>query len=122
MTNNVGSKVWGTTTPLLLSPSFEMHSLEIVPWHVCSKHEHEFKNNAFYVLTGYLWIDTWLGGRHEAVPLHVGRSYTVAPGVLHRFRTGESYCRALEMYFPNPEGPPLSEDIIRMDVGHEITP
>lgn len=117
---NIGNKVWGKTTPLLLSPSFEMHQLAIAPWHVCSKHEHEFKHNAFFVLEGELWLDTWVHSRHEAVPLRMGGSYTVAPGVLHRFRTGALFCRALEMYFPSINGPVLGEDIVRHDTGHEI--
>lgn len=118
-TQNVGEKVWGSTTPLILTPAFEMHSLVIKPWHVCSIHTHHFKHNAFYVVEGELWIDTWHHGRPNEQRLEPGQTYTVAPDVLHRFRTRYVYghCHALEMYFPNPGGPPLSEDIFRQNEG-----
>lgn len=118
------NKVWGTTTPLIVTPMFELHRLDIIPWHRCSLHRHQFKHNAFYVLRGGLFIDTALPERHpdtdigdyEKVWLDPGRTYTIAPGVRHQFRTASSFCVALEMYYTEP----LSEDIIRSIEGGPV--
>lgn len=116
-TLNIGEKIWGTTYPLVLDQTFEMHRLRIKPWHRCSEHLHQFKHNAFYVLAGVLFVDTWLDGRHEEKILGPGEHYTVAPGVRHQFRTGPIDCVCLEMYYPDPGGPVLSEDIHRFNEG-----
>src|SRR4051812_45193987 len=111
-TKNVGEKIWGNTEPLILTPLYEMHRLTIKPFHVCSIHTHQCKHNAFYVLEGTLFVDSWIdnsNGKADAIRLEVGASYTVAPGVRHRFRTGPKDCLALEMYYTEP----LSEDIKR---------
>lgn len=119
LTKNVGEKIWGVTKPLILTPLFEMHHLVIKPFHVCSIHSHQCKHNAFFVLEGVLFIDSWIdnsNGRADAIRLEARGSYTVAPGVRHRFRTGELGCQALEMYYTEP----LSEDIQRQNVGGPI--
>lgn len=112
-TKNEGKKIWGRTTPLIVKPFFEMHHLSIKSMHRCSMHVHQFKHNAFYVLSGMLFIDSEINGRKESRALGAGQVYTVAPGVLHQFRTDVQSCYALEMYFPEA----LSEDIIRQNVG-----
>lgn len=114
-TKNEGEKAWGVTTPLVLSPFFEMHHLDIKPMFRCSMHKHDFKHNAFYVLAGLLFIDTEIriDERREHRALSPGQVYTVAPGVWHQFRTGHESCTALEMYYPER----LSLDIIRRNVG-----
>lgn len=116
---NVGEKIWGDTEPMILTPMFEMHRLMIKPFHVCSIHTHQFKHNAFFVVRGTLFVDSWIekgNGRADAIRLEPGACYTVAPGVRHRFRTGEQECYALEMYYTEP----LSEDIQRENVGGPI--
>lgn len=115
MTANVGEKVWGTTTPLIVTPMFEMHRLEINPWFRCSYHEHNFKHNAFYVIEGVLYVDWQRLHAMMPVPLvlEVGDHFTIKPGVPHQFRTGPHACVALEMYYTEP----LSEDIVRHNVG-----
>ncbi len=120
---NRGYKVWGTTTPLIRSPMFEMHRLDIKPWHACSIHTHQFKHNAFYVLSGTLYVDVWADHtghayHHKLVPGigHALAHLTVQPGVRHRFRTGMDDTVALEMYYTEP----LSEDIQRENEGGPI--
>lgn len=115
---NRGYKVWGTTTPLIVSPMFEMHRLAIKPWHVCSIHKHQFKHNAFFVNQGTLYIDVWVDhtGKAEHTKLEAGAHFTVRPGVRHRFRTGSVACDALEMYYTEP----LSEDIQRENEGGPV--
>lgn len=108
-------KIWGVTVPLIVTPMFELHSIRVKPYHRCSLHIHQFKHNAFYVLRGELYIDQ--GRLHGCMPvptlLQVGHVHTVAPGVLHQFRTGKEWCDALEMYYTEP----LSEDIHRSNKG-----
>lgn len=113
-----GYKVWGTTTPLIVTPMFEMHRLVIKPWHRCSYHHHQFKHNAFYVIQGILHIDWQRIHAMMPVPttLWAGGTLTVKPGVPHQFRTGAEPCIVLEMYYTEP----LSEDIIRHNVGAEV--
>ena len=111
-------KVWGTTEALIVTPMFEMHRLIIKPWHRCSMHTHRFKHNAFYGLEGHVFIDTEInsptsGQRYE---LSKGNVFTIAPGVAHQFQTASAWCVMLEMYFTEP----LSEDIIRRNVGGPV--
>lgn len=112
-------KVWGTTTPRIVTPMFEMHHLNINPWHQCSIHTHRFKSNAFYVLDGVLYVDVWRDGpndRSPAIKLVAGADLTIPPNIRHRFRTGSAGAQALEMYFTEP----LSEDIQRQNEGSAI--
>lgn len=113
------TKIWGTTTPLVLMPTFEMHRLDIKPRHACSQHVHGAKINTFHVLDGDLYIDEW-GAELDGVLVHwrlnAGETFTVKAGIIHRFRTGPEPCKALEMYYPAA----LSEDIRRFDVGHAL--
>jgi mannose-6-phosphate isomerase-like protein (cupin superfamily) len=115
------NKVWGTTEPLVVTPLFEMHRLTIKPGFRCSLHVHRFKWNAFFVIFGRLFIDLVsadMGGPVIVEKLEVGGHTTVAPGVHHQFRTDEDgpLTSALEMYYCEP----LSEDIIRRNVGGPV--
>jgi len=112
-------KIWGTTEALIRTPMFELHRLCIRPYHRCSLHVHRFKHNAFYILEGILYIDSIvgdIGAPVEGAYLVGGDSFTVEPGVNHQFRTGAFGCLALEMYYTEP----LSEDIIRHNVGGPV--
>lgn len=113
------NKIWGTTEPLVITPLFEMHRLVINPEHRCSLHVHRYKWNAFYVISGSLFIDTVvgdLGAPVITVGLDAGDHTTLAPGLHHQFRTAVHPCCAIEMYYTEP----LSEDIIRRNVGGPI--
>jgi mannose-6-phosphate isomerase-like protein (cupin superfamily) len=115
-------KVWGVTEPLIVTPLFEMHRLTIKPGFRCSLHVHHFKHNAFYVIAGKLFLDIMsndLGGTITVEELGVGGFTAIAPGIHHQFRTDENgplFTCALEMYFTEP----LSEDIIRRNVGGPV--
>lgn len=113
MTINAGNKIWGQTTPLIVTPMFELHRLDINPNHRCSFHMHRFKHNAFVVLTGVLYLDVGFGSGMPPRRLRAGETATIPPGIPHNFRTGPIPCTALEMYYPEA----LSEDIQRFDVG-----
>lgn len=110
----ITGKVWGTTERQIATPLFEKHLLRIKPKHRCSLHKHHRKWNSFTVIQGVLYIDVVLdNGTVDTTKLIPGESTTVAPGVFHRFRTGDGPCVATEEYYPET----LSEDILRMDQG-----
>lgn len=111
-------KVWGSTELLLKTPLIEVHRLVIDPFSRCSMHKHEFKWNAFSVISGMLWIDVEKNdyALTDTTMIGPGDLTTVKPGEYHRFRTGDLATIALEIYYP--EG--LSEDIIRKDCGGAI--
>lgn len=109
-------KIWGSTEALIITPMFEMHRLIIKPWHRCSMHVHQFKHNAFYGLQGHVFIDTEIGRSGQRVELLPDHVFTIAPGVAHQFQTASAFCTMLEMYFTEP----LSEDIIRRNVGGHV--
>ena len=109
-------KIWGDTEALIVTPMFELHRLRIIPDHRCSLHKHRFKWNAFYVIEGGLFIDVIEGDLMAgvlSVELGPGDHTTIAPGIHHQFRTGPGPCLAREAYYTEP----LSEDIIRRNVG-----
>lgn len=119
------TKVWGTTESLIKTPMFELHRLVIKPMHRCSLHIHRFKHNAFYVLRGTLYIDLVADFvPPRTIKLQMGEMMTIKPGEYHQFRTDNSElmmitgvaCVALEMYYTEP----LSEDIIRRNIGASI--
>jgi len=108
-------KIWGTTEPLVVTPLYEMHRLIIKSEHRCSLHVHRFKWNAFYVIGGVLLLDLLVSELSPVVVEKLGEGgfTTIAPGVHHQFRTEAAPALALEMYYTEP----LSEDIIRRNVG-----
>ena len=114
-------KIWGTTEPLIVTPLFEMHRLVIKPGFRCSLHVHRFKWNAFFVIFGELFIDLVaadVGAPVVVEHLSVGGFTTVAPGLHHQFRTNDDgpLTSALECYYTEP----LSEDIVRRNVGGPV--
>jgi mannose-6-phosphate isomerase-like protein (cupin superfamily) len=108
-------KVWGETKTLLSTPLIEFHSIFIIPNSWCSWHKHEFKWNAFHVVSGKLTIEV-RKKNYELVDctiLYPGDTMSVPPGEYHRFVSHDEYTVALELYYPGI----LGEDIVREDVG-----
>jgi len=108
-------KVWGETTILLKTPFIEIHKLSIKPDAFCSLHKHEFKWNAFYVISGQLFIETHKNDYDlvDTTELNIGGFTSVKAGEFHKFYTKDKYCEALEIYYPEA----LSDDIVRKNVG-----
>lgn len=109
----IAGKVWGLTGPEIITPMFELHRLVIKRKHQCSMHVHHAKYNGFIVLTGELFIDVEKADMTDTTRLEAGQITVVKPGEHHRFRTGRRDCVALEFYFTAP----LTEDIVRRDIG-----
>jgi mannose-6-phosphate isomerase-like protein (cupin superfamily) len=115
MTYVVG-KVWGKTSPILQTPLVEVHKVKADPQCYCSKHKHEYKHNAFYVVSGELTIRVWAGDYDlvDSTLLKEGDFTTVGPGLYHDFEvTGAGPCEFLEIYYLEP----LAKDIVRETVG-----
>lgn len=108
--------MWGETEVVLATPTCEVHRLSVLPHAQCSLHRHAARWNAFYVLEGEVTIEVVQRAYAltDETVLREGDSATVAPGLLHRFRTGESGARLLEVYYPAALG---AEDIERTDAG-----
>lgn len=111
----INGKVWGSTQLLLSTPFLAIHQLVIKPNAVCSMHMHKYKWNCFYVVSGKLFIEVEKSSYAltDVTELEPGGFTTVSPGEFHRFHTGNLDTVALEMYYTEP----LSEDIVRKNVG-----
>lgn len=113
-------KPWGSTEVLFLDKHTQVSRICMVENGYSSCHKHETKANIFTVLRGHLIVSTyveredgtlWEVGSHTLSP---GQSYTVLPGIWHRFHAltcGE----AIESYYA-PDGSEVSlDDITRFD-------
>jgi len=116
MTGITIGKVWGQTSPILQTPLVEVHKVKALPGGYSSKHKHEHKHNAFYVISGTLLIKVW----NEDYPLvdvttlNAGDFTTVPPGLLHDFEVPQGdLCEFLEIYYLEP----LTADIVRETCG-----
>tara|TARA_Y100000310_G_scaffold334748_2_gene415186 strand:+ start:8801 stop:9142 length:342 start_codon:yes stop_codon:yes gene_type:complete len=107
-------KIWGSTSPILVTPLIEVHKIFVLPGGFCSKHKHEHKWNAFFVLDGHLeiWVNKTAYNLSDCTSLSDGHFTTVAPGEFHWFKA-ETEVNALEIYYLGP----ITEDIIRTNVG-----
>lgn len=108
-------KVWGSTTPVIATPLFELHLLHVKANACCSMHAHRFKHNAFVVVSGELTIEVQKNDYAlvDVTHLKAGEVTSVPPTEYHRFKSGPHGCVAYEIYYTEP----LSNDIIRRDVG-----
>lgn len=108
-------KIWGSTEPLLKTPMLEVHRLSINPRSRCSLHAHQYKWNAFMVLSGRLSIEVHKNDYAliDITELRAGEFTTVKPGEYHRFVSHDDHVLAFELYYPEQ----LSEDIVRRDCG-----
>ena len=116
--SGVVGKAWGTTECILSTPFVEIHKLHIEPGWRCSRHRHSAKLNAFYVLSGELFIDVQKRDYPltDTTRLTAGMLTEVPSGEIHWFRTGAQPCECLEIYYPEP----LSSDIDRLDHGQRV--
>jgi len=103
-------KVWGDTKPWLVTPLVEIHRVSAKEGGFSSRHCHEHKWNAFYVISGELDIEVWKDEYDlvDVTRLSTDEITTVKPGEYHRFVAAED-CEFLEIYYLEP----IKEDIVR---------
>ena len=115
MTVQLEGKVWGETYPIITSPAIEVHKIYVVKGGYCSKHKHQSKINAFYVLNGTLQILRWKNDQDALVDetvIRTGQTCIVPAGEVHQF-VGLETTSALEIYWSEL----LHHDIVRETVG-----
>ena len=105
-------KVWGITRPLIQTGAIEIHRITVEEGGFCSKHRHQSKQNAFYVLSGKLEISRWKKGITDRTILHQNEMCVVPAGEYHLFRAAEK-SEVLEIYWSELN----HEDIERATVG-----
>jgi quercetin dioxygenase-like cupin family protein len=96
----IAAKRWGSTEVLIDTPFCEVHRIAIREKCSCSRHKHEYKNNAFYVEKGTLriWMedgDDWVNT--DLVP---GEKLNAPPGIEHQFEALTDVV-AFEIYWPD---------------------
>jgi len=113
-------KVWGETMPLLETPFCQIHRISIKSGATCSKHRHDHRWNAFYVIAGELKI---LAEKNDyqltdETLLQSGEICTIPPTENHWFEAMTDV-EALEIYYPSPCS---SADIVRENHGEAPSP
>ena len=110
----IEGKVWGTTEPLIVNSSLEIHRILVMKGGHCSLHKHQSKYNAFYIISGKLKVE-----RHkqdyeliDTTTLKGGQFTIVPPGEEHKFEALEK-TEALEVYWSELN----HNDIVRKGVG-----
>ena len=114
ITMQVEGKVWGVTKPVIITPSIEVHKIYIKKDGFCSKHCHQSKINAFYVIDGTLLIKRWKNNYDlvDETILKDGETSIVPAGEHHQFKALCS-TNALEIYWTELD----RNDIIRETIG-----
>lgn len=112
----IRGKTWGRTQVLIATPAIEMHRMSILPNKQCSMHAHQFKHNAFLVLSGRLSIVVEKNdyALTDVTELGPGDFTTVPPGEYHRFVSHDEPVDAIEFYYVEPVA---ADDIVRKDCG-----
>jgi len=109
-------KVWGITRPLLQTGAIEIHRITVEEGGFCSKHKHQSKQNAFYVLSGKLEVSRWKNGMIDKTILHKNEMCIVPAGEYHRFSATEK-AEVLEIYWSELN----HEDIARETGGGRVS-
>ena len=114
---NIEGKVWGTTSELLKKNNVKVNRAVINGGYQCSKHQHYYTHNMFFVESGFVEIHRWKNDYDlvDITMLRPGDSCTVPPGEYHRFVGIDQESVLYEMYWIE-----LSDDIERKDCGGPI--
>ena len=82
-------KIWGQTELIHANGVLEFHRIEFKSGIQCSKHQHKFKWNGFYVESGKMLVRVWQQGKQDGLVdetiLKAGDFTRVKPGLLHQF-------------------------------------
>ena len=110
----LAGKVWGQTEEVFVTPAFELHRLEIVGGHQCSKHLHATKYNGFFVESGEIVVSVWQPeGTLDTTTLEAGDHMVIPPGRQHRFEGIANVSVVYEAYWTELQ----RSDIVRADTG-----
>lgn len=110
--NIVEGKVWGQTTPLLQSSCIEVHRILVNSGGYCSKHSHQSKVNAFYVIEGQLEIHRWKSyDLVDVTQLAPGDMSVVPAGEPHMFKAITQVV-ALEIYWAELDHDDIQRDTV----------
>jgi mannose-6-phosphate isomerase-like protein (cupin superfamily) len=114
----IHGKVWGSTAPLLVTPTVEIHKILTNEGFQCSEHLHQYKWNGFYCISGRVIIHIRKTDYSliDQTVLNAGDFTTVKPGEYHWFQSLED-SELLEIYYPQH----ISEDIVRKTVGGMVS-
>lgn len=109
-------KIWGETTLLLQTSQIEVHLISIKPNSSCSLHAHTHKWNAFFCISGHVFIEVHKNSYNliDVTELYIDGFTTVQPNEYHKFYTLDSPATVLEIYYTEGINP---NDIIRKTVG-----
>ena len=78
---NVVEKVWGREEWIVNNDRYCGKRMSLLPRARCSLHRHPVKRETFFVVEGQIMLEVGI----LIFYLGVGLSYTIEPGVLHRF-------------------------------------
>jgi quercetin dioxygenase-like cupin family protein len=99
---NKAGKIWGSTELIHANGVLEFHRIEFKSGIQCSKHQHKFKWNGFYVESGKMLVRVWQQGKQDGLVdetiLSAGDFTRVKPGLLHQFEGIEDGV-AFELYW-----------------------
>jgi len=110
--NIIEGKVWGNTVPLLQSSCIEIHKIMVDAGGYCSKHTHQSKVNAFYVIEGRLEIHRWKSyDLVDVTVLHSGDMSIVPAGEPHMFKA-ITPVEALEIYWAELDHDDIQRDTV----------
>jgi len=112
-------KIWGWTTPILQVNGVQIERIHINKGGYCSVHKHEFRFNAFYIISGTLEVSVWKNDYElcDKTVLSQNDITIVKPHEYHRF-LAKSDVEALEIYWTEDAS---SNDIIRKLCGGTTT-
>ena len=83
-TGDVIEKPWGHERIIELNDAYCIKHLVIRPGHRLSKQYHERKRETLLLLSGGATVTLFKNGSSQDVPLTLGESQPIAPGVVHR--------------------------------------
>lgn len=111
-------KIWGERWLVYEDSTHSTNILRVLEGYRCSWHRHAVKRNIFVVISGEIGVvvetkdPSTLETYIDEMRLHIGESFTVAPGLWHEFRAYQNSVVVEEMFVRYDE-----EDIERKNVG-----
>ena len=109
-TGDVIEKPWGHERIIELNDAYCIKHLVIRPGHRLSKQYHERKRETLLLLSGGATVTLFDDGSSRDVPLTLGESQPIAPGVVHRIAGPSHGADAVILEVSSPE----VEDVVRL--------